>query len=105
MLSSCGPLSGISYDGVSKQAPGMMRHAQRLGCVSGGGSKRSITKRPCKYKSKSKYKSKYKLKCEKKKTRKNYKKLDTIINTICKSNKKCTPKYRNLLKKIIIKVL
>lgn len=75
------PQYGVHHDATCNQAGGAKNK-----------SKKSRSKRP---KAKSQKKKKAKI---------DDKKLDLIINNLCKSIKrKCTPKYKKLLKKIVIK--
>lgn len=86
-----GRCTNWSYTGRSI-APGIFeRSNMSTDCHSGGGKKKSKKARPAQRKSTTKRLS-----------RKKVKQVEEIINKLCKSMKKCTPKYKRVLKKIVI---
>ena len=71
------------------------------GCQKGGSYKRARNK--SNRRNKNKKQTKKKTRVPKTKTMKT-KKVDLIIETICKSMKsKCTPKYKKILRKLVVK--
>ena len=85
----------LASDIVFSNNPSMYRNP--FDCMAGGARRKSTRRSPPK---RSLYRNSSR--CKKKSTKKTQK-LDRIINKICKSNKKCTPKYRELLRKIVCK--
>ena len=72
------------------------------GCQKGGSYKRARNKSNRRKKKKKPTKKKPSVPKNKTKTKK--KKVDLIIETICKSMKsKCTPKYKKILRKLVVK--
>ena len=85
----------LASDVVFSTNPSIRRNP--FDCMAGGSRRKSLkrthTRRSLDRKSSS---------CKNKYTKKTQK-IEKIINKICKSNKKCTPKYRELLRKIVCK--
>ena len=78
------------------------------GCQKGGSYKRTRNKSTRRNKKKKPTKkpkqTKKKTSVPKNKTKTKKKKVDLIIETICKSMKsKCTPKYKKILRKLVVK--
>ena len=89
-----------NYTIIGEIAPGIPEYGlfQGKNCNQNGGAKKKKSMR-----SKNTGR-KGKMSVKKRGTKIDDKKVDEIINVLCKSIKrKCTPKYRGLLKKIVIK--
>jgi len=84
----------LSGEFIADGVPGYMDFPH--GCQKGGGKKSPKKKKTMKKKQTNKPK--------KKKRVTKIKKVDLIIETICKSMKsKCTPKYKQILRKLVVK--
>ena len=101
-----GKCANMVYTGRSI-VPGVFERVNRpVDCQSGGKRNKSLkkTKKPPRNSMKRKTPSKKKKKIQLKLTKKQKENhVELIIDKLCKSMKKCTPKYRELLKKIVIK--
>ena len=99
-----GKCANMVYTGKSI-VPGVFERINRpVDCQSGGKRKKSLKKTRKIPKNSIKRKQTKNKKRRSKLTKKQKEQhVELIIDKLCKSMKKCTPKYRELLKKIVIK--
>lgn len=99
-----GKCANMVYTGHSI-IPGVFERVNRpVDCQSGGKRKKSLKKNKRATKNSLRKKTSKNNKRQTKITKKQKElRVELIIEKLCKSIKKCTPKYREILKKIVIK--